>query len=131
MMMNAVLYFVLLMSLATTTSGFAFFNRTDPAGVQYVDPAYSFYVSRLRPALERLHPRLEIWLNGVIGDHLAAANGFTKIISDGNRFLLLRKLIRSRILRLIVLFAVLKLAKSFFVIIVLPNIYFLAMTMME
>ena len=113
--------------------GFLQLNRTDSAGVQHISAPYWLYVTKLRPALEAFHPAVRIWLNGVIGDRLATtANGFTKIVSiDGKRFPLLRKLVRSRILRWIAFLAFLKVAFSLFVIVVLPNIYFYAMTKMR
>lgn len=109
-------------------------NRTDPStGVQYVDPNYWTYTRYVRPALEGLSPVLRIWLNGVISHELAAAHGFTSVIDNKQepRFKLLRRLVRWRVLRWLALFAFLKIVSTFFVVVVLPNIYFLAMTMTD
>lgn len=133
-MKKLAIHFILVTSCLTIgiCDGFLQLKRTDSAGVQHVSAPYWLYVSKLRPALEAFHPAVRIWLNGVIGDRLAAANGFTKIMSiDGKRFPLLRKLARSRILRWIAFLAFLKVAFSLFVIVVLPNIYFYAMTKMR
>lgn len=131
--MRPLLYFVwLTLSLASSVDGFFLFNRKDPAsGVEYTDVSYWIFSSKLRPALERLEPDLRIWLDGVGADKLDSANGFTQIAGDGNRYRLLRRLIRSRILRWIVILAILKVAAGLFVIVVLPNIYFMSMMMME
>jgi hypothetical protein len=100
--------------------------------VQPISAPYWFDVPKLRPALQTLQPIVRIWLSRVIGDRLAAANGYTKFISiDGKRFPLLRKLVRSRIFRWMAFLAFLKVAFSLFVIVVLPNIYFYAMTKMR
>ena len=126
----------ILVTLCLTISvcdAFLHLNRTDSTGVQYINAPYWLYASKLRPALETLlNPSVRIWLNGVIADRLATSNGFTKIISiDGKRFPLLRKFFRSRIFRWIAFLAFLKVAFSLFVIVVLPNIYFYAMTKMR
>ena len=116
---------------ASANDGFPFV-RTDSAGVEYVDALYWYYAWKLRPRLEKSHPSLRIWLSGVIGDELAAANGFTKIVSsDGNRFPLIRLLTRYRIFRWIALLAALKIILGLFVVVVLPNIYFMARMMTD
>lgn len=119
---------------ASAVDGFLLFNRTNSAGIEYVDAYYWYYVSKLRPQLEKIHPAFRIWLSGVIGDELAASNGFTKVVGDASdrlRFPLLRLLIRYRILRWIAFLAALKVVFGLFVIVVLPNIYFMAMTMTD
>ena len=123
----------LALSWANSVHGFVLFNRTGQTGseVQYVDASYWFYQSLLGPTLERLHPNVRIWVKRAVGDELARANGFTQIIGDGNRYRLLRRLIRSRILCLIAILTILKVAAGLFVIVVLPNIYFMSMMMME
>lgn len=134
-MKKLAIHFLLVTSCLTISvcDGFLQLNRTDSAGVQHTSAAYWLYASKLRPALEAFHPAVRIWLNGVVGDRLAdAASGFTKIITiNGKRFPLLRKLVRSRILRWIAFLGFLKVAFSLFVIVVLPNIYFYAMTKMR
>ena len=109
-------------------------NRTDAnTGVQYVDANHWIYNSYVRPALESISPNLRIWFNGVISDELAAVHGFTSVI-DGEvepRFKLLRQLVRWRVLRWLALLAFLKVVATLFVVVVLPNIYFLIMTMRD
>lgn len=133
-MANGLINFLLVTSCLIICVDGLIFNRTDSSGVQYVDGSYwiyRYYLSKLRPLVGQLHPHLRIWLSGVIGDELASANGFTQVFGHANRYPLLRQLIRSRILRWIVFLAVLKVLSTLFVIVVLPNIYFMAMTMME
>lgn len=133
-MKKLAIHFILVTSCLTISvcDGFLQLNRTDSAGVQFISAPYWLYATKLRPALETFHPAVRIWLNGVIGDRLATVNGFTKIISiNGKRFPLIRRLIQSRIFRWIAILAFLKVAFSLFVIVVLPNIYFYAMTKMR
>lgn len=131
-MLNGLICFVLVTSSCLSSVNGSLFNRSDSAGVQYIDGLYWSY-ARLRPVVDGLasSPTLRIWLNGVIEDELAISHGMTTIIADGNRYPRLRQLIRSRIVRWIVFLAILKVAAGLFVIVVLPNIYFMAMTMME
>lgn len=123
--MKVLIHFLLVASCLTISIGDALLlNRTDFIN----DP----HVSTLRPVLETFHPAVRIWLNGVIGDRLAVANGFTKIIAGGGKpFPLLRMFFRSRLVRWIAFLAFLKVAFSLFVIVILPNIYFYAMTQMR
>lgn len=119
--------------LANLVCGF-WLDRTDPStGVQYVDAYHWAYTGYVRPALESISPNLRIWLNGVISNELAAAHGFTSVI-DGElepRFKFLRRLVSWRVLRWLALLAFLKVVATLFVIVVLPNIYFLMMTMRD
>ncbi|KAK4025611.1 hypothetical protein OUZ56_014670 [Daphnia magna] len=108
--MKVLIHFLLVASCLTISIGDALLlNRTDFIN----DP----HVSKLRPVLETFHPAVRIWLNGVIGDRLAVANGFTKIIAGGGKpFPLLRMFFRSRLVRWIAFLAFLKVAFSLFVI---------------
>ncbi|KAI9562845.1 hypothetical protein GHT06_010300 [Daphnia sinensis] len=124
-MMKVLIHFLLVTSCLTIIIGDAFlFNRTGLIN----DPL----VSKLRPVFATFHPAVRIWLNGVIGDRIHAANGFTKIlVVGGKRFPLLRMFFRSRLFRWIAFLGFLKVAFSLFVIVILPNIYFYAMTQMR
>lgn len=124
---------ILSLFLPNSVCGF-WLNRTDTnCGVQYVDPNYWAYTGYVRPALESFSPIWRIWLNGVISHELAAAHGFTSVVDSDKepRFKLLRKLVRWRVLRWIALLTFLKVISTLFVVVVLPNIYFLAMTMTD
>lgn len=117
--------------IVTFTFGECCLNRTDSAGVQYLDASCWFHQEHFRPWLERLDPAFKIWFCGVIDDELAVTQGFTKILDERLRFKLLRKLVRFRLLRWIVALLALKLALAFFVVVILPNIYFMAMMMTD
>lgn len=123
--MKVFIHFILVVSCLTINISDAVLNRT-------INDPYLSYLSKLRPAIQLFHPAVRMWLNAVIGVRLATANAFTKIlIIDGKRFPLLRTLIRSRLLRWIAFLTFLKVAFSLFVIVILPNIYFYAMTQMR
>lgn len=98
------------------------FNRTDTAGVQYIDGWYWIHVNYVLPVFHR------IFRSGIIPDQLAANLGFNTIVTDdSDRLKILRKIVRYRLIRWVVALIALKVFLVLFVLVALPNIYFLAM----
>lgn len=100
-----------------------FKNLTDAQGVHYIDGWYWIHVNQVLPAIRH------VWLNGVISEKLAAQYGFNTIVPDEgfDPLRILRTVVRYRVIRWIVACVALKVLAVLFILVVLPNLYFLAM----